>query len=96
MVVPKIGLWAIAQPPFRVLPSADVGLIFTAYNLKQIFNLIDQNMLKRYLKALALLFWPLKDVFKPFYTLLIFESIASSFLKKGFYCKLKPIYLRNN
>ena len=26
--------------------SADVGLIFTAYNLKRIFNLIDLNMLK--------------------------------------------------
>jgi hypothetical protein len=36
--------------------SADVGLIFTAYNLRSIFNLIDTNVLKQYLKILYLLF----------------------------------------
>ena len=34
--------------------SADVGLIFTAYNLRRLFNLIDQNTLKKYLIALTL------------------------------------------
>ena len=33
--------------------SADVGLILSAYNLRRIFNLIDQNLLKQYLKVLA-------------------------------------------
>jgi transposase len=32
--------------------SADVGLIFTAFNLRRIFNLIDKNILKEYLKVL--------------------------------------------
>ena len=36
--------------------SADVGLIFTAYNLRRIFNIIDQKTLKKYLKGLALRF----------------------------------------
>jgi hypothetical protein len=36
--------------------SADVGLIFTAYNLRRIFNIIDQKKLKKYLKGLALRF----------------------------------------
>ncbi len=36
--------------------SADVGLIFTAYNLRRIFNILDQNTLKKYLKELALRF----------------------------------------
>ena len=36
--------------------SADVGLIFSAYNRRKIFNLIDQNILKQYLKVMALYF----------------------------------------
>lgn len=44
--------------------SADVGLIFTAYNLRRIFNLIDTNMLKQYLKVLYLLFSTIKSFFK--------------------------------
>lgn len=41
-------------------------------------------MLKQQLKALTLLFWAIKDVFKAFYTFFIFKSIPSPFLKKGF------------
>ena len=76
--------------------SADVGLIFTAYNLRRIFNLIDQNMLKQYLIVLALLFWSLKDVFKTINEFLSFKENQLPFFKKGFKCKLKPIYLLNN
>jgi hypothetical protein len=36
--------------------SADVGLIFTAYNLRRIFNTIELNVLKAYLSTLATLF----------------------------------------
>ena len=36
--------------------TADVGLIFTAYNLKRLFNILDKNTLKAYLKAICLLF----------------------------------------
>lgn len=36
--------------------SADVGLIFTAYNLRRIFNLIDKNALKEILKELGFIF----------------------------------------
>ena len=76
--------------------SADVGLIFTAYNLKRIFNLIDQNMLKQYLKVLALFFWFVKDAFKPCYDLFLFQNNQLPFYKKGFYCAVKPIYLLHN
>lgn len=34
--------------------SADVGMIFTVFNLRRIFNLVDKNLLKAYLKGLAL------------------------------------------
>lgn len=35
--------------------SVDVGLIFTAYNIRRILNIIDHNKLKKFLKELALI-----------------------------------------
>lgn len=46
--------------------SADIGLIFTAYNLRRIFNLIDQNELKKFLMELGFLFLTLSSHFKAF------------------------------
>jgi hypothetical protein len=42
--------------------QADVGMIFTAYNLRRIFNIIDQNLLKEYLRELWHLFLNLKQL----------------------------------
>ncbi|MBS0646125.1 MAG: IS1182 family transposase, partial [Verrucomicrobia bacterium] len=39
--------------------SADVGLIFTALNLRRIINLLNKNDLKAFLKELCFLFFPL-------------------------------------
>ena len=36
--------------------SGDVGLIFCAFNLRRIFNILDKNTLKAYLKALTSVF----------------------------------------
>lgn len=36
--------------------SADVGLMFTAFNLRRIMNIVDKNVFKKFLKELALLF----------------------------------------
>jgi hypothetical protein len=57
--------------------SADVGLIFTAYNLRRIFNLIDPNLLKQYLKALRCYFAVSSTYFKLFYGLLFFPTANS-------------------
>lgn len=46
--------------------KADVGLIFTAYNLRRIFNILDKNALKAYLKGFGLYFLVLKSYFKGF------------------------------
>lgn len=46
--------------------SGDVGLIFTAYNLRRIFNLIDRNELKQYLKVLWLFVLGLNGCFESF------------------------------
>ena len=62
--------------------SADVGLIFTAYNLKRIFNLIDTNELKKYLKVLAGFFNCIKAYLKPFCHLELFANHYKQFLKR--------------
>jgi ABC-type arginine transport system ATPase subunit len=63
--------------------SADVGLIFTAYNLRRIFNLIDQNLLKQYLKILALYFGVLTALFKAFHDFFLLILIRTLFYKKN-------------
>jgi transposase len=44
--------------------SADVGLIFVAYNLRRIMNILGQDKLKAYLKALSLVFSSIMAHFK--------------------------------
>jgi transposase len=63
--------------------SADVGLIFTVYNLRRLFNLIDPNELKQYLKVLALLFRTIKAILKAFYDSIFITKTKSLFLKKN-------------
>jgi transposase len=62
--------------------SADVGLIFTAYNLRRLLNLIDPNEFKQYLKVLALLFWTIKAVFKAFCDFISIATTQSLFSEK--------------
>jgi hypothetical protein len=76
--------------------SADVGLIFSAYNLRRIFNLIDPNLLKQYLKVLPLYFGPSTALFKAFYGLFYFENDPVTFSRKKINCILNHIYLPSN
>ena len=73
--------------------SADVGLIFTAYNLRRIFNLIDPDLLKQYLKVLVLLFDRFKTHFKVFNDTKLFENIYTYFTHKlSFVRQINYIY----
>jgi transposase len=56
--------------------QADVGMIFTAYNLRRIFNIIDKNLLQSYLKELGLLF---------LYIIHLLKAILSLSVKRYFY-----------
>jgi transposase len=47
--------------------AADVGLIFTAFNLRRIFNIIDHDMLKKYLEVLACFFYFMRSYSKRLY-----------------------------
>jgi hypothetical protein len=71
--------------------SADVGLIFTAYNLRRIFNLIDPNLLKQYLKALRCYFAVSSTYFKLFFS--FFFPTANSILIIKINCSLNRLYL---
>ena len=62
--------------------SADVGLIFSANNLRRIFNLVYQNLLKQYLKVLAMYFGVLTAVFNAFYELFCFKNEECFFPKR--------------
>lgn len=61
--------------------SADVGLIFSACNLRRIFNLIDQKLLKQYLKLLAWFIPTFKAFFKALCTKIIFKNKMIAFEK---------------
>lgn len=62
--------------------TADVGMIFTAYNLRRIFNIIDHKSLKKFLKELTL-FFNLKT---------FFENLFKAHLSALFLATLKPIF----
>lgn len=47
--------------------SADVGLMFTAFNLRRLINIIDKNLLKKFLRELASLFFSKRGLSKPFW-----------------------------
>ena len=54
--------------------SADVGLIFSAYNLRRIFNIIDHNLLKMYLIGLAWFVLAIRAYFKALCFIIINEN----------------------
>ncbi|MCZ2249318.1 MAG: IS1182 family transposase [Bacteroidia bacterium] len=64
--------------------SADVGLIFTAFNLRRIFNILDPNLLKKFLRELGFYFSLPVSNFKSFYNILFFIIGKSIFEKRLF------------
>lgn len=73
--------------------SADVGLIFTAYNLKRIFNLVNLNMLKMYLKRTALFYRLKTNHFKAFSEFIFFDLTRCLIFKRRNYCSRNGLYL---
>ena len=79
--------------------SADVGLMFAAYNLRRIFNLIDANVLKEYLRILWLCFLAIFGLFKSFLTNFkprFFPKPTFSFLLNLIFKPLNSFYLNQN
>ena len=64
--------------------SADVGLMFTALNLRRLMNIIDRNLFKEFLKGLVSLFFAKTGQLKAFLSHLshtIFQTIFTSLFK---------------
>ena len=62
--------------------SADVGLIFIAFNLRRIFNLIDPKLMKKYLEMPGFVF----DMFINHFKAVVSQFIFS--IKRVEFCKL--------
>lgn len=73
--------------------NADVGLIFTAFNLRRIINIIDQKVLKEYLKAFALFFALLTTSFKRFSSILSQLKFNIKISINNYLKPLESIYL---
>ncbi len=79
------GFYYIMTKKTMKRASADVGLIFSAFNLRRIFNILPKEVLKAYLKELSLFFQPFYRYLQPicrlqFLTIFI-SSIFSPSLK---------------
>ena len=74
--------------------SADVGLIFTAYNLRRLLNLIDPIEFKQYLKAPPLIFHNYAMHFKAFTSSVFWTAHQTTFYRKLFFCSLNQLCLR--
>lgn len=64
--------------------SADVGLMFTALNLRRLMNIIDKNTFKEYLKALAFLFFVVSTVSNR-----VFAFLKHARFSPAFSCSIK-------
>lgn len=76
--------------------SADVGLIFTAFNLRRIFNILDKNELKKYLKELDFIFLILRGYFKTFTRLIFMKKWQNIIQRKQNLSQLNRLYLSRN
>jgi len=79
------GFYYIMTKKGKKRASADVGLIFTAFNLRRILNILDQNLLKKFLKELAFLFLQ-----KPPYT-----NLKLAYIRPLNFYTIQPIILKS-
>lgn len=86
--------------------SADVGFpalpfglqkryffLFTSYNLRRIFNIIDQNLLKKFLRELGFNFFIVRSHFKAICAVFKNQNIQITFYKTNAKTFLKQVYL---
>ncbi|MEI6950850.1 IS1182 family transposase [Paraflavisolibacter sp. H34] len=59
--------------------SADVGFMFTAFNLRRLMNILDKNALKEYLRALAQTFFTKTTLLKAFSEPMFYSIFFSAF-----------------
>jgi len=62
--------------------SADIGLVFVAYNLRRIFNILSSEVLKKYLSVLDFYFCTFQRYLKLIYRIIILK-FEICFFEKG-------------
>src|SRR5690554_1658470 len=62
--------------------SADIGLVFVAYNLRRIFNILSPEVLKKYLSVLDFYFCTFQRHLKLIYRIIILK-FEICFFEKG-------------
>jgi radical SAM protein with 4Fe4S-binding SPASM domain len=65
------GFYFISTKKTMKHAAADIGLIFTAYNLRRLFNILDHTTLRKYLRVLSAVFKAIFCHFKTFWRVLI-------------------------
>jgi transposase len=76
--------------------SADVGLMFVAFNLRRLMNIIDKNTFKKFLKELCALFFPKTSLQNALTFILRSHKFVNYFLKlnsSNIYSSLKLNYI---
>jgi hypothetical protein len=76
--------------------SADVGLIFTCYNLRRVFNLIDQNALKKFFRELSSPIFTLKSHFKKIQGIFNFQFMQTTIFELRQLAFRYRLYLSKN
>lgn len=66
--------------------SGDVGLIFTAYNLRRVFNLVNKDELKEYLKVLVLFVLVVRRYFGGFMGIVFYRGNKEAFYNRHLSC----------
>ena len=74
------GFFYIMTKKGKKRASADVGFIFTAFNLRRIINIVGKNVFKKFLEELGFLFSNIFTSIKSF-----ISNISSPFFTKHFY-----------
>ena len=59
--------------------SADVGFMFTAFNLRRLMNIIDKNQFKQFLKQLVSLFFAKTALLKRFMSQMLLQFVSDNF-----------------
>jgi len=83
------GFYYIMTKRSKQRACADVGLIFTAFNLRRIFNIIDPKLLKKFLKELALFISAKRLLLK------LKLAFLSPYFFANIYCNLLLVSLKN-
>ena len=70
--------------------SADVGLMFTAFNLRRLINIIDKNAFKKFLRELTSLFFDIMTSLKLFSAPTRLQILSLSFFQAKIKASVQP------